>query len=66
MEFGFDKCRTLNFRCGKVELYGFETWQGDIIEPTNETDASVYIGILQSRPFQHIKHKKQVTPAMTS
>jgi len=66
MEFGLDKCRTLNFRCGKVELDGFETWQGYITEPMNETDTSLYIGILQSRKFQHIKHKKQVTPAMTS
>jgi hypothetical protein len=66
MEFGTDKCPTLNIRRGKIELEGFETWQGYIIEPINETNTYKYIGILQSRQFQHTKNKKQVTPAMSS
>lgn len=59
MEFGSDKCPTLNTRPGKAELEGFETWQGDIIEPMHETDAYKYIGILQSKQFQRTKNKKQ-------
>ena len=66
MEFGSYKYPVLNIRRGKVELEGFETWQGDIIEPMNEADTYKYIGILQSRQFQHTKIKKQVTPSMTS
>lgn len=66
IEFGSDKCPKLNTRRGKVELEEFETWQGDIIEPMNETDTYKYIGILQSRQLQHTKNKKQITPAMTS
>lgn len=68
MEFGSDKCPTLNIRRGKLELEGFETWQGDIIGPVNETDTRTYkyIGKLQSRQFQHTKYNKQVTPATTS
>ena len=57
MEFGSEKCPTLNIRRGKVELEGFETWQGNIIEPMNEIDTYKYIGILQSRQFQHTKNK---------
>jgi hypothetical protein len=65
-EFCSEKCPALNIRRGKVELEGFETWQGHILEPMNETVTYKYIGILQSRQFQHTKNKKQVTPAMTS
>jgi hypothetical protein len=66
MEFGLDKCQTLNIRCGKVELEGFETRQCDIIEPMNETDTYKYPGILKCKQIQHTKIKKQLTTALTS
>ena len=33
METGLCKFRTLNIRCGKIELEGFETQEEEIIEP---------------------------------
>jgi hypothetical protein len=43
MEFGLERYRTLYGRHGKVELGGFETQQGDIIEPMNEADTDVLV-----------------------
>jgi len=48
LDFGLDKCRMLNIRNGKAELEGSQT-QGEITEPTTETDTYKYLGILQSR-----------------
>jgi len=61
MVFGLDKCRTLNIRHGKVEPEGFETWQGNII---NETNNYKYPAILQPGQIQHTKDEKQLTTAL--
>jgi hypothetical protein len=55
MEFDRDKCRTLNIRRGKVELEGFKTGQGDVIEPMNEIDTSVILVYYSVDKFNTIR-----------
>lgn len=60
MEFGLDKCKVLNIKKGNIELKGFETEDGESIEPMDETDTYKYLGILQSKRIQHTQVKNKL------
>jgi hypothetical protein len=66
MQFGLEKHWVCNIRLGKVELEGFKTQQGDVIEAVKKVSTYKYLGVLQSRQIQCTKIKMQLTTALTS
>lgn len=66
MEFGLDKCRTLSFKKGSIELNEVEMEQGEAIEAMDRGDTYKYLGMLQSKRTEHTIIKKQLTNEFTN
>ncbi|KAL1493695.1 hypothetical protein ABEB36_009390 [Hypothenemus hampei] len=61
MEFGLDKCRTVNIVKGQMQQCGFELQDGRYIEPMGKEDTYKYLGVKQTQRIVHGAMKAELT-----
>lgn len=66
MQFGIDKCKTINIRKGRLELEKYVTEGQEVMQPLGELEYYKYLGIKQSRVINHTEEKKTLTKEFTS